>query len=302
MRDRIDKILRKSQQQFDQLQRNLNMVYIVNAGRMNHGKSSLFNAILDKNAFAVADIRTTIACKEEIFSPGVIFIDTPGLDALKKDDEIAFEAYKKANLIVFVHTLRIGEFHSDELQQLNNIISVFPQKDKFWEHFCLVLTFKESLNDDELKDIEYKILKDIKDNCGAGKFRVFHVSNSRYTKGRSENKKALVMHSGIPELKQYIQDYIGNTQKNSYQLSVQRWNKSRNSACQKLLQMKGEIQNCINQKKSKYQEQMYRIQKILDFMNDDIGEDMVRIDGLSMQIKSTERAKKILEEQWHSSK
>ena len=110
------------------------------------------------------------------------------------------------------------------------------------------------------------------------------------------------MHSGIPELKQYIQDYIGNTQKNSYQLSVQRWNKSRNSACQKLLQMKGELQNCINQKKSKYQEQMYRIQKILDFMNDDIGEDMVRIDGLSMQIKNTERAKKILEEQWHSSK
>ncbi|MGM9517435.1 MAG: GTPase [Acidaminococcus sp.] len=70
-------------------------VYIINAGRMNHGKSSLMNAVLGKEAFKVADIRQTIKNQYEEYQKNVFLVDTPGLDANSEDDQ---EAFVKAGL------------------------------------------------------------------------------------------------------------------------------------------------------------------------------------------------------------
>lgn len=106
-------------------------VYIVNAGRMNHGKSSLFNSLLDKNAFETGDIRVTLKKTGEYYKSHVKFIDTPGLDADKKDDEEAFEAYNDANMVIFVHTPKVGELHKDELERINQIKGLFPSEEYF---------------------------------------------------------------------------------------------------------------------------------------------------------------------------
>ena len=74
-------------------------IFIVNAGRMNHGKSSLFNSLLDKQYFATGDVRTTVARSDAEFRPNVFLVDTPGLDAVDCDDKVAFDAYKKANMV-----------------------------------------------------------------------------------------------------------------------------------------------------------------------------------------------------------
>ncbi len=69
-------------------------IYIVNAGRMNHGKSSLLNSILGREAFRVADIRETRVNQEELYKDDVFLVDTPGLDADETDDREAFSVYK----------------------------------------------------------------------------------------------------------------------------------------------------------------------------------------------------------------
>ena len=68
--------------------------YIVNAGDMNHGKSSLFNSLIGHEEFKVRDVRETVVNKEYPYTDDIVFIDTPGLCATDDDNAIAFEAYK----------------------------------------------------------------------------------------------------------------------------------------------------------------------------------------------------------------
>ena len=51
-------------------------INIINAGVMNHGKSSLFNSLLDKNIFPEEDIRKTVALQTELWRDNVYLIDT----------------------------------------------------------------------------------------------------------------------------------------------------------------------------------------------------------------------------------
>lgn len=184
-----------------------NAVYLVNAGRMNHGKSSLFNSFLGREEFKAKDVRTTVKNKEVKWKDNIILVDTPGLDAVDEDTSTAYEAYYKADLIFFVHTVRIGELHDSEIQAIKKISRNF-RKDYFWKHFCLVLSFKDSVDGDSLEKIKQESVNSIKRACNADDFAVFSISNSRYLKGISENKKGLINHSGILELCDYIDDKV----------------------------------------------------------------------------------------------
>ncbi len=53
-------IFTKYQQEMEDVVRAADEIYIVNAGRMNHGKSSLFNSLLDQEVFKADDVRTTV--------------------------------------------------------------------------------------------------------------------------------------------------------------------------------------------------------------------------------------------------
>ena len=184
-----------------------NAVYIVNAGRMNHGKSSLFNSLLGREEFQAKDVRTTVKNKEVKWKDNIILVDTPGLDAVDEDTSKAYEAYYNADLIFFVHTVRTGELHDSEIEAIKKISKNFT-KDYFWKHFCLVLSFKESVDTDSLEKITQESVNAINKACNADEFAVFAISNSRYLKGVAENKKGLINHSGILELKDYIDDKV----------------------------------------------------------------------------------------------
>lgn len=198
----------------DQLEKSLenkDSIYIVNAGRMNHGKSSLFNSLLEREEFKAKDVRTTVKNKEVTWKDNIIFIDTPGLDAVDADTEEAYKAYYKADLIFFVHTVRTGELHESEINAIKKIAKNFS-KDYFWKHFCFILSFKESVDTESLAAIKTESVEAIKRACTADDFAVFAISNSRYLKGIKENKASLINHSGILELKNYIDEQVAGWQ------------------------------------------------------------------------------------------
>lgn len=184
--------------------------YIINAGSMNHGKSSLFNSLLDEDIFAEQDIRTTTEAQVAEWESPVYLVDTPGLNAEERDDEEAYAAYRKANMIVFVHTVNAGELKENELDAINQIKGLFESEAFFWQHFCLVFTFIDAVpKTEDLAAIREKSLSDIERVCGGKEFRTFTVSNTRYKKGRDEGKPKMVKMSGIPELQKYLRDNFG---------------------------------------------------------------------------------------------
>lgn len=256
--------------QFEKLQKTIvniqsqsSHVYIVNAGRMNHGKSSLFNSLLDNESFATGDIRTTVESKNVKFAEGVYLIDTPGLDAEKNDDVSAFEAYKRASMIIFVHTLNVGELHKDEIERIIQIAGLFPSRDYFWKHFCLVLTFSESMDADHANLIKEKILKDVKEKCGNYQFPVFLVSNIRYSKGKKEDKKNLVKKSGVEELKTFLNTNIDIWKKEIKSLNEERIKNVVQKEIDKLKVQKAISQKAYDMKTNQAESNVIRIENIL---------------------------------------
>lgn len=245
-------------------------IYIVNAGRMNHGKSSLFNSLLDMDEFKVGDIRTTKSRKDVNLFQNVYLVDTPGLDADIQDDKEAVETYKKANMIIFVHTPNIGELHKDEIDHINKIANLFPSKEYFWKHFCLVFTFKEAVSEENLINIKNKILKDIKIHCGGENFPVFEVSNSRYQKGRKENKINLINKSGIKELKNFLNENINIWQQDIRVLQNQRIEKLKEETRRLLLEKRCQIQQVINTKKMRIKNEENRLNRLIEDFHDEI--------------------------------
>ena len=197
------------QNKLAEIEKDLHSIYIINAGAMNHGKSSLFNSLLDSTTFAAQDVRTTIVNETVKWAEDVYLIDTPGLEAEEADDKMAYNAYRRANVIVFVHTAKVGELHKKELEAINKIKSLFDSESFFWQHFYLVLTNKDADSEENISAILKKTLEDIETVCGGKGFKTFTVSNSRYKKGRDENKDALVNKSGIPELRETLQKNFG---------------------------------------------------------------------------------------------
>lgn len=185
--------------------------YLVNAGRMNHGKSSLLNSLTGEveDVFEVQDKRTTVKNKTYQYNKNIYFIDTPGLNAHDSDDQEAIKAYKQANIILFVHNLSVGDIRKEEIRDIKTIISCFNNIDNLANKFVLVLTGKDAIQSkDDLNNIKNKVLLDIKNETGLTGFKVFTVSNTTYKNGLKNNKNKLIEHSGIKLLHEYIDSFI----------------------------------------------------------------------------------------------
>ena len=191
-------IVNNYEEKLNQIISDSDKFYLVNAGRMNHGKSSLLNSLTGKidDFFEVQDKRTTVENKTYQYNENTYFIDTPGLNANDSDDQEAIKAYKKANLILFVHNLSVGDIRKEEVRDIKTIISCFNSIDNLANKFILVLTGKDAIQ------------LDIKNETGLSAFKVFTVSNTTYKNGLKNNKNKLIEHSGIKLLHEYIDSFI----------------------------------------------------------------------------------------------
>lgn len=251
----------------NQIVKDSDKFYLVNAGRMNHGKSSLLNSLTGKveDIFEVQDKRTTIKNKVYQYSENVYFIDTPGLNANDKDDQEAIKAYKKANIILFVHNLSVGDIRKEEVRDIKTIMSCFNNVDNLLDKFVLVLTGKDAIQaKDDLSSIKEKILLDIKNETGLSSFKVFEVSNTTYKNGLKNNKYKLIEHSGVETLHNYIDNYIKSSNIDVQYRICERIDLETKRVTDKLVRLKDEREVAIKKEEEKIKEFKTRLDSILE--------------------------------------
>ena len=288
------------QEKIAEIDADAHKVNIINAGVMNHGKSSLFNSLLGKNVFPEEDIRTTVKIQVEPWVDNVFLIDPPGLNAEIIDDKVAYEAYRRANVILFVHRVDTGELHKNGLEGLNKIKSLFADDNFFVEHLCLVLTSiddKSASND--LEVIRDKALDDIKNFCGLSGFKVFYVSNTRYRKGMTEHKEGLVRLSGIIDLRDYLQQNFSKWRAENQKLRVQRITCAKEDFVSQLRQERGNIQTRIQSKTEQIQQRQRNFLSRLETVVGQWNEDSSRYRSESNRLDEMRRELQNLRDRWN---
>lgn len=177
---------------------------VVVIGIMNHGKSTMLNALLDDTSdslFKVADKRETREPQHEPRN-GICWTDTPGFDADEADDNKALAGIKQLEVGLFVHKARTGELHANEIEVLRKIAN--KREKSFLQNTCIVLN--DDISDDEKLEILLdRIDEQLKDVLGQ-KLKIFPCNPKSYQKGLRENKKILAGKSGIAELRDWIEN------------------------------------------------------------------------------------------------
>ncbi|WP_457561929.1 GTPase [Caminibacter pacificus] len=176
--------------------KNSDKLNIVCVGLYNHGKSSLLNVLVDdltETTFKVADIRETTDIKE-IEKDNKLFVDTPGLDAIKEDDEKVKSAVLFRDFVLFVHNVATGELSRKEVEVLEEL------KKEFGGNIFVVLSRIDQVDKNTLSRTKEKIQSQI------GNLEIFEVSVKRYIKGKKENKKLLIKRSGVEKLKEKLDE------------------------------------------------------------------------------------------------
>ena len=203
----VDDILKKVEI-INNLEKNHNKINIVNAGLLKAGKSELFNAISGKQFFETGVVRTTIENKK-LDLDNYVLIDTPGLDANFEDSKMAFDGYKDADIIVFVHNAVDGELNKIEIESIKEIMKLFEDSKVFFDSSILVVTHVDQLQNEEeeeqiLNIINHQIKKLFKDEF----LYTIGVDSMSCVKGLKENKNLLVKSSNIFNLKFMIEEII----------------------------------------------------------------------------------------------
>ena len=283
------------QGKIDAINADAQKVNIINAGVMNHGKSSLFNSLLGKVVFPEEDVRTTVTTQVEQWGDNVFLIDTPGLSANIADDTVAYEAYRRANVILFVHRVDTGELHKNGLDGLNQIKKLFPNDKFFTEHMCLVLT---SIDDQSagknLNTIRNKALADIKKHCGLSGFKVFTVSNTRYRTGVEENEELLVEESGIPELRKYLESNFAKWRGENDSVRNARITREKETFIAQLQQERTNVQTRIQSKTAQIEKRQQNFLYKVEAAADGWREDKARYDSESGRLAEMKRELKNL--------
>jgi uncharacterized protein ACIAD1443 len=178
---------------------------VVCIGAYNHGKSSLLNALTksyDNTLFKVADKRETTQNKCHEFD-GVIYTDTPGLNATSEDDSMALDAVINSDVNIFVHSQLDGELGKKEMEYLQNLASKHCTSQMLIDKTIFVMNHIETLCDHEVQKAKQRFIQQIKEAFGF-KPILLTAKTTSYTKGMLENKAILAKQSGIKEIKDQI--------------------------------------------------------------------------------------------------
>lgn len=172
---------------------------IATFGKYNHGKSTLLNALCGDDIFKAADKRETTIIQEHSHN-GVVWVDTPGLDAdtHNEDDKKAIDAaFEIADFIFLVHNVKAGELDKYEMDVYRKLMH---QDNNYSKKLFLVLTQIDQLvSEDDTQRVIDTIKKQLP------QMEIFPVSSVRYIRGIKENKDKFVELSGMDNLLNHIQ-------------------------------------------------------------------------------------------------
>jgi len=176
---------------------------VVVCGRVKMGKSSLLNMLIgdfsDDPYFGIDVVPKT--CEEKTRErDGLIYVDTPGLDAELEDEEKAWQSFLKADCFIFVHSLKGGELVQQELDFLGRLRE---ERRPTAENMLVVLTYAEVCDEEKLNRLQGTIGDQLERKLGRRPWMTA-VSNTRYKKGLRENEPRLAKTSGLPALQSHI--------------------------------------------------------------------------------------------------
>ena len=236
-------------------------------GLLNHGKSSLLNALVDdsKNeTFKVSDGRETRKNKEVKYSD-FSYVDTPGLNADNEDNSMALEAIKVSDINLFCHNPNTGGLNQAEKYFLEYISTNWENPAKFLNSTIFVFTNMDKIDAQNLELVKAEITNQIERIFSSNDFKIISVSSKYYKDGLAEDVEVLKEKSNIKNLKKEIHSY-----KDSLQNEIFQNRKERLGA--KVEKIKEAISGIIASKQKQYQEKT----ELLNKLNSDFNSDLQR--------------------------
>lgn len=182
---------------------------IINCGLLKAGKSTLFNALANKSYFDTDVVRATVL-NTTLELENYIFMDTPGLDANDIDTAVAFEGYKNADILLFVHNSIDGELSKIETSAIEEIGKLFGNVKEVLPKCILVLTNSSSSEKASSEDLKVLVQEQCIKLFGEKFGSVVAVDSITYIKGCSENKQLLIEASNINSLKELIDSAVSD--------------------------------------------------------------------------------------------
>lgn len=235
---------------------------VVNAGIVNAGKSTLFNALADEaeELFPTADARKTTGRQEEAVG-GLCFVDTPGLDALKADERRARLLFRESHIVLFVHSAIQGEFERSEMEFLEKLRELFADDEMRRQALIPVVT--KAANAQDLEQITNKIRDQWKEVIGFAPPELFCVRAKTHLKGLRENKPALCTYSQIPKLREHLDGLVDDIAQESRKLTTRRVNDS-------LEKLEDRLNTLIERRGNKRAKTKQKVRARVDRMEEDI--------------------------------
>lgn len=192
------------------------------AGIYNSGKSSLLNALTGGEHFKVGDVPTTSSIDEFEYC-GVVYVDTPGLNANNFDNETAQRAFKDADVIIFVSNMQNGGLNAAEAEYLKELSRILGGKDNLKKQTLFVMSNLHQIDEGSAQ----KIVDEHKKNIQAAlEFTpddvIITYDAVTYDEGTKTNELALIDASGVNRLRQELGKKITQTKNASGELRDKR--------------------------------------------------------------------------------
>jgi len=200
-------------------------------GLYNHGKSCLLNALIkdaEGATFKSADVRETTQNKA-IKHKRYTFVDTPGLNAQKHDDERVMDAVKASDINIFVHNVNTGEFVASEMRFFYQVQKYWKDPKVFIERTLFVLSrIDEANSKTDIEATAQRMTQQLEEVFGVVPTMI-PVSALDYLDGLSENEQELmdesnfaVLESQLDSLYSKIQPHILKDKKARYMRYAQK--------------------------------------------------------------------------------
>lgn len=176
--------------------------HIVCTGIYNAGKSTLLNALLDTDRFPTGCIPTTTEVAQAEFE-GAVYVDTPGLNAAEADDNVTAEAYRSADIYLFVSNAENGGITNQEAEWLRALKGQYADGGLLKDKLVYVLSQCSRVEPQTLTTVCEKARSDLQNVLGICPEKVFCIDSHTYRDGKAKNEPLLLKEGGIDELRSF---------------------------------------------------------------------------------------------------
>ena len=186
--------------------------HIVCTGIYNAGKSTLLNVLLDTEQFPTGDIPTTKKVAQAEYG-GAVYVDTPGLNATEADDQETANAYREADVYLFVANAQNGGVGEQESEWLRELKERHADKTALKRKLVYVLSQCDQLEPETVEKVRAKTSDDLQSVLGMRPDKIFCVDAHTYRDGKAQSETLLVESSGIPALRDFLQSKTQEAEK-----------------------------------------------------------------------------------------